>query len=78
MSVRWEKIKSFIDSDEVKPWDFLNRSTPYASDEEAGERYSICLECPELSKLTKRCNECGCFMAAKTKLKLAKCPLNKW
>jgi uncharacterized paraquat-inducible protein A len=78
MSSKWEQIKKVVTSDDVKPWDLLKPSTQYVSDDEAGERYSVCLKCPELNELTKRCNECGCFMAVKTKLKLAVCPLNKW
>lgn len=61
----------------VKPWDLLipdNRVDEKISD----ERYSICLSCPELIKLTKQCKKCGCFMAAKTKLQNATCPLGKW
>jgi hypothetical protein len=63
---------------EVKPWDFLNPNTEYASAELASERYEICTFCPKLINLTKQCKECGCFMAAKTKLQNAVCPLGKW
>jgi len=44
----------------------------------ADSRYSICQECPLFNQTTKTCSECGCFMAAKTKLKLAACPVGKW
>jgi hypothetical protein len=78
MATKWEQFKKLKNSNEVKPWDFLKPSTEYAEKEEAEKRFSICLECPQLIQSTKRCSECGCFMAAKTKLKLATCPLNKW
>lgn len=42
------------------------------------KRMSICLECPELIKITKQCKKCGCFMSVKTKLTNAACPLEKW
>lgn len=62
----------------VRPWDFLNPDTQYASEEEASSRYEICKTCPELIDLTKQCKKCGCFMAAKTKLAGATCPIGKW
>ena len=72
----WEKYQE--KTRDVKPWDFLNPNTNYASEELAESRYNTCLSCPELIKLTKTCKKCGCFMAAKTKLQDATCPLNKW
>ena len=61
----------------VSPIDFINPETEYSSDEENNRRYSICEECPYLTA-TKRCEKCGCFMAAKTKLLHATCPIGKW
>ena len=78
MATKWEQFKKLAKDDGVKPWDFLNPSTEYAEKEEADKRYSICQECPLFILSTKRCSECGCFMAAKTKLKHATCPINKW
>lgn len=75
MGTRWEEYKK---KNGVTPLDLLNPKTLQASDEVAEHRYSICLECPELVKLTKQCKQCGCFMFAKTKLAYAKCPLEKW
>jgi hypothetical protein len=63
---------------EVKIWDFLNPNTEYAGKEEADKRYEICNFCPEFVSITKTCKKCGCFMALKTKLKNATCPLGKW
>ena len=63
---------------ETRPWDLVNPNTAWADEEKAEERYSICKSCPELIKLTKQCKKCGCFMAAKTKLEAATCPLGKW
>lgn len=78
MATKWEQIKKLVSSDDVKPWDFLNPNTEYASEAEAGNRFSICLACPFLNQATKTCQQCGCFMAAKTKLKAASCPVGKW
>ena len=46
--------------------------------EQSEKRYAVCLECPELIKLTKQCKKCGCFMQFKATLKDAKCPIGKW
>jgi len=39
-------------------------------------RMDICKSCPELSWYF--CNNCGCYMPFKTRLRGAKCPINKW
>jgi len=75
---KWNQLKKMISSGDVKPWDLLNPSTEYATEEEAKSRFSICEGCPKFSKMTKRCLECGCFMELKTKLKQASCPMSKW
>ncbi len=65
-------------SDNVKPWDLLKKDTSYVSEDIANSRYIICKSCPELIKLSKQCKKCGCFMAIKTKLEKATCPIGKW
>lgn len=62
----------------TRPWDFLNPNVKYATDEVATSRYEICKVCPEFITLTKQCKKCGCFMAAKTRLESAACPIGKW
>lgn len=64
--------------DSVKPWDFLNSNTQYATQEVSEKRYSICESCPEFINFSKQCKKCGCFMTIKTKLQKAQCPINKW
>lgn len=81
MGTAWEEWKKKNAAKQkqgiVSPIDFINPATEYASDEEKDRRYSICEECPHLTA-TKRCEKCGCFMVAKTKLLHATCPENKW
>lgn len=72
----WQKYKESLG--ETRPWDLVNPTTEWASEEIAKNRYGICQACPELIKLTKQCKKCGCFMVAKTKLEKATCPLGKW
>lgn len=72
---KWQEYK---EKNGVTPLDILNPRTKPASEEIANKRYEICKACPEFIKITKQCKRCGCFMAAKTKLESAKCPLNKW
>jgi hypothetical protein len=62
---------------DVRPWDLLIEDSK-VSDEVQKERFDICKACPELIKITSTCKKCGCFMAAKTKLKEAACPIGKW
>ena len=72
----WQKYKQNLG--DTRPWDFVNPNTEYAPEELSTSRYEICKSCPELIKLTKQCKQCGCFMAAKTKLNNAVCPIGKW
>ncbi len=75
MKSRWEQYK---EKNGVTPLDLLNPQTKMAEEIVSNFRYDICLQCPELVSLTKQCKQCGCFMALKTKLESAKCPLGKW
>jgi hypothetical protein len=65
------------DKDDVTPLDLLS-SKNYTTKKIRNERFDICKECPKLFKPTKTCKECGCFMAMKTWLSDATCPINKW
>lgn len=60
------------------PLDFFRKSTEYASDAEASNRYSICENCPSFISISKQCAKCGCFMHLKTKIAHAECPVGKW
>lgn len=62
----------------VRPWDFFNPNTEYASKEEAARRLDICRTCPFVIKATLQCKKCGCFMKAKTLLADATCPVGNW
>lgn len=61
----------------ARPWDIFVAKTK-APAEVALERYEICKSCPHLIQATKTCKKCGCFMAAKTKISHASCPVGKW
>lgn len=73
----WQKYQAGIRK-EVKPWDVLNPNTEWLEEDESNKRYDICKSCPELIQLSKQCKKCGCFMAVKTKLAKASCPIGKW
>ena len=75
MKSRWEQYK---EKNGVTPLDMLNPNTRLTEEEVSNTRYDICLQCPELIKISKQCKKCGCFMSAKTKLENAKCPIGKW
>lgn len=40
------------------------------------QRMKICSQCEHFSGV--KCNQCGCFMKAKTKIPQASCPLGNW
>ena len=61
----------------ARPWDLFNKNLGRVQTEVAEQRFSICKECPHL-KVTNQCEQCGCFMPAKTKLPNAVCPIGKW
>ena len=63
--------------DAVTPLDLLH-SDNYTTKEIRNERFDICKGCDRLFKPTRTCKECGCFMAMKTWLKGADCPIGKW
>jgi hypothetical protein len=75
MTTAWEEYKKNLG--DSRPWHLLNKDN-YVEDSVQLNRYSICLECPELINTTKQCKKCGCFMNQKTKLKMASCPIGKW
>ena len=46
---------------------------PFTDKETVDKRWDICSKCEHLTKLTKQCKKCGCFMKLKTKLKNVTC-----
>lgn len=76
---KWEEYQKKIEKErQVKPWDLLDPANYVEDSEISDSRLAICKSCPELIKLTTQCRKCGCFMAAKTKLQKAVCPIGKW
>ena len=73
---KWEEWKKA--QGETRPWHMLDPNMHVKDPKIAENRLEICKACPELIQLTTQCKKCGCFMAAKTKLKGAECPLGKW
>lgn len=75
MKSKWEEYK---EKNGVTPLDMLNPKTRHIEESIAIKRLEICKSCPELISLSTQCKKCGCFMAIKTKLEAAKCPIGKW
>jgi hypothetical protein len=48
------------------------------SNDDANRRKNICEGCEFYQKTSQRCTKCGCFMAVKTYIKAAVCPIGKW
>jgi hypothetical protein len=53
-------------------------SKVYLKAVEAHDRIKICESCDKYLKNAKICGVCKCFMPMKTRLRMAKCPLDKW
>ncbi len=50
----------------------------FCSQEIINQRLAVCKACPEFIAMTSQCRKCGCFMSAKTRLRTASCPIDKW
>jgi hypothetical protein len=62
---------------QVTPLDLLS-SDNYTTKDTRDGRLNTCKDCDRLFKPTRTCRECGCFMAVKTWLKDATCPIGHW
>lgn len=58
--------------------DELTGKAEYVTKEEKLRRLSICQKCDHLTKVTRQCSLCGCFVDAKTKYAKAECDAQKW
>ena len=56
----------------------MNYPNIFSLKEQAQERFNICKNCSELKLPLYQCNQCGCFMKIKVKIKNVSCPLQKW
>ncbi len=63
--------------DDVTPFDLINGS-PRVEKDIKETRLDICKGCDWFRPKTQTCKKCGCFMAAKSMLANAKCPIGKW
>jgi hypothetical protein len=74
-----EEIKDIIDTNtSLITEDASNSSLGFFSSKELQEqRYEVCKSCNSFTTL-KTCQECGCIIPLKIKLKNSVCPVNKW
>ena len=63
--------------DDVTPFDLINGS-PRVEKDIKDIRLDICKGCDWFRPKTQTCKKCGCFMAAKSMLFHAMCPVGKW
>lgn len=64
------------DNGDVEFLDLFKPSMERSEKDLVEERMAICQTCPFFTG--KRCKKCGCFMALKTTLRQASCPIGKW
>lgn len=55
-----------------------NSLSPFIEQSEADRRLALCHVCENYIKLTGQCSLCYCFMGAKVRFRIAKCPAGKW
>jgi len=67
---------NFVDKLKEKLSDAVH-TLDIADDTVIEHRIATCASCEYFTQL-RRCKQCGCFMDAKTKFVIAKCPIDKW
>tara|TARA_R110000744_G_scaffold198345_5_gene317595 strand:- start:2538 stop:2810 length:273 start_codon:yes stop_codon:yes gene_type:complete len=50
----------------------------HVTHEEYEDRISICMGCPFVNYKEDRCNDCGCYIKIKARLKVEDCPQGYW
>jgi len=73
---KWQEWKNNLG--DARPWHLLDPARKIRNQSIIDERMDICNSCPFLSKTTKQCDKCHCFMPLKTTLSIAECPIGKW
>jgi hypothetical protein len=63
---------------DVKFTDLFDPSKPRSDKDLIEMRLDICKQCEFYRPKTNQCKKCGCFMALKTTLLQAKCPIGNW
>lgn len=58
--------------------DELTGNAEYVNKEERLRRLNICQTCSHLTKVTRQCSLCGCFVDMKTRYAKAECGDGKW
>jgi hypothetical protein len=67
----------FIDKKQVLPFNLISEDIEKIDSDIRKIRMEVCLSCEKLEQVNC-CSECGCWMSAKTWIRDAKCPLDKW
>jgi hypothetical protein len=73
-----ERLKTFSETVTDSFGELSKGNNIFAPEETQQTRMNICNSCEDFNAKTTQCRRCGCFMSAKTKLKVASCPIGKW
>jgi len=73
-----DQIKDLSEIAKDSAKNILSGKDIIASDDIVSARLNLCEVCEFYIKDQSRCKKCGCFMKAKTKMLVAKCPVDKW
>jgi len=74
----WEQMKHFQEFAKSVGQDITAGDAVFVSEEKLKQRQSICEDCSQFNKDSKRCYLCGCFMEVKWKFQASSCPTSLW
>ena len=69
-----KQVKSFCNSLYLN----IKSGFKHVTHEDYNDRISICRACPFLNYKDDICQECGCYIKIKARLKVEDCPQNYW
>ena len=74
----WEQMKHFREFAKSVGQDITEGDAIFVSEEKLKNRESICNDCSQFNRESKRCYLCGCYMEVKWKFKASSCPISMW
>ena len=73
-----QKMKDMSDTRADSYSDFAHGKPVFCDASVVQSRMAYCNACEHYNASTTQCNQCGCFMSAKARLKHGSCPIGKW
>lgn len=74
----WEQMKNFKEFAKSVGQNVAEGEGIFVSEEKVTTRETICNDCSQFNRESKKCYLCGCYMKVKWKFKSAECPMSLW